>query len=185
MKVSTTPSTTASTASSSAKRRVKILAWALGPLLIAALAAGVGRWRASAGRGALFQATASLPATQRTALESVPWLAVANATWALGSVEAVRKMARTEIDRLSETEGVRRSRVFLRFGIIDTNPDGQAALFAQACASDPAICDQAKFKEAAARETRTRLVAPGNMLPLSLMGGHPPIDGRGLPRLRP
>jgi len=166
-------------------RPVQILAWGLGPLLIAALAAGIGRWRANAERGVLFQATASLSAAERAALESVPWLSVANATWALVSVDAVRKMARTEIDRLSETEGMRRAKVFLRFGIIDTNPDGQAALFAQACASDSSICDQAKFKEAASRETKTRFVAPGNMLPLSLMGGHPPINGRGLARQRP
>jgi hypothetical protein len=158
------------------------LVWGLALVLIAAVAAGVGRWRANAERGALFRATASLSPADRTALESVPWLAVANATWALGSVDAVRKMARTEIDRLSDTDGVRRSQVFLRFGIIDTNPDGQAALFAQACAADATICDQPKFKEAATRETRARFVAPGNMLPLSLMGGHPPINGRGLPR---
>jgi hypothetical protein len=150
----------------------RVLTWALAPLLVAALAAGVGRWRANAASGG------ALSPADRTALESAPWLAVANATWALGSVDAVRKMARTEIDRLPETEGVRRSRVFLRFGIIDTNPDGQAALFAQACAQDAAICDQPKFKEAAARETKARFVAPGNMLPLSLMGGHPPINGR-------
>jgi hypothetical protein len=160
----------------------KILTWGLAPLLIAALAAGAGRWRADAARGALFQATRSLSPADRAALESVPWLAVANATWALGSVDAVRKMARTEIDRLPETEGARRAQIFLRFGIIDTNPDGQAALFAQACASDATICPEPRFKEAATRETKTRFVAPGNMLPLSLMGGHPPINGGGVPR---
>ena len=158
------------------------VAWGLGLLLIAALAAEAGRWRANAGRGPLFQATASLSPADRAALESVPWLAVANATWALGSVDAVRKMARTEIDRLPEFEAARRSQVFLRFGIIDTNPDGQAALFAQACASNSTICAEPKFKEAATRETKTRFVAPGNMLPLSLMGGHPPIKGGGVPR---
>jgi hypothetical protein len=159
-------------------RAIQLLRWGLAPLLIAALAAGVGRWRADARRGALFQATASLPAADRSALESMPWLAVANATWALGSVGAVRKMARTEIDRLPESEGVRRSQVFLRFGIIDTNPDGQAALFSQACASDATICGEARFRDAATVQTRARFVAPGNMLPLSLMGGHPPIGGR-------
>lgn len=156
----------------------QLLRWGLAPLVIAALAAGVGRWRADAKRGALFQATASLPSADRSALESMPWLAVANATWALGSVDAVRKMARTEINRLPESEGARQSQVFLRFGIIDTNPDGQAALFSQACASDATICGEAKFKQAATAQTKARFVAPGNMLPLSLMGGHPSIDGR-------
>jgi hypothetical protein len=160
----------------SSRRAIQILTWGLAPLLVAALAAGIGRWRAdgNAGRGA------SPAWADQPTLESVPSLAVANATWALGSVEAVRKMARTEIDRLPESEGVRRSEVFLRFGIIDTNPDGQAALFSQACASDATICDQPKFKEAATRQTKARFVAPGNMLPLSLMGGHPPINGRDL-----
>jgi hypothetical protein len=154
-------------------RATGALAWVLAPLLVAALAAGIGRWRAN---------PRALSPADRAALESVPWLAVANATWSLGSVDAVRKMARTEIDRLPETEGARRARVFLRFGIIDTNPDGQAALFAQACASDATICPQPQFKEAATRETKTRFVAPGNMLPLSLTGGHPPINGAGLGR---
>jgi hypothetical protein len=152
----------------------RALTWVLAPLLVAALAAGVGRWRANARSGG------TLSPAERTALESAPWLAVANATWALGSVEAVRTMARTEIDRLPEADGARRARVFLRFGIIDTNPDGQAALFAQACAQDSTICPQPQFKEAATRETKARFVAPGNMLPLSLTGGHPPINGRDL-----
>jgi hypothetical protein len=154
--------------------RLRVLTWVLAPLLVAALAAGVGRWRANARSGG------APSALERTALESAPWLAVANATWALGNVDAVRKMARTEIDRLPESEGARRARVFLRFGIIDTNPDGQAALFAQACASDATICGEPMFKQAATRETKARFVAPGNMLPLSLMGGHPPINGRDL-----
>jgi hypothetical protein len=152
--------------------KTRVLSWVLAPLLVAALAAGVGRSRANARSGG------ALSAAERTALESTPWLVVANATWALGSVDAIRKMARTEIDRLPESEGARRAQVFLRFGIIDTNPDGQAALFAQACAQDSSICAQPKFKEAAARETKSRFVAPGNMLPLSLTGGHPPINGR-------
>jgi hypothetical protein len=162
---------------SNVRRASQVFTWGLAPLLVALLAAGVGRWHASAGRGAS-ASSADRPA--QPTLESMPSLAVANATWALGSVEAVRKMARTEIDRLPQSEAALRSQVFLRFGIIDTNPDGQAALFSQACASDATICDQPKFKEAAARQTKTRFVAPGNMLPLSLMGGHPPINGRDL-----
>ena len=45
-------------------------------------------------------------------------------------------MFRTELDRIPDTDGPGRARVFVRFGIIDTNFDGQAALFAQACVAD-------------------------------------------------
>jgi len=102
-------------------------------------------------------------------------LAVADATWAFGSEAAARKMFRTELDRLPETDGPRRARVFLRFGIIDTNPDGQAALFNQACVADAQICDH--MKDAALREVRARFVPPGNVLPLYFSNGrgHPPI----------
>ena len=104
-------------------------------------------------------------------------LAVADATWAFGSEDAARKMFRIELDRLPD--GPQRARVFLRFGIIDTNPDGQAALFNQACAADAQICDPAKMKEAALREVRTRFMPPGNVLPLYFSNGrgHPPMAG--------
>jgi hypothetical protein len=105
-------------------------------------------------------------------------LAVADATWAFGSENAARKMFRTELDRLPESEGPQRARVFLRFGIIDTNPDGQAALFNQACTADAKICDH--MKEAAQRELRGRFVPPGNVLPLyfGTGHGHPPMAGK-------
>jgi hypothetical protein len=104
-------------------------------------------------------------------------LAVADATWAFGSEAAARKMFRTELDRLPESEGPQRARVFMRFGIIDTNPDGQAALFNQACAADAQICDH--MKEAALREIWARFVPPGNVLPLYFGNGrgHPAIAG--------
>ena len=74
-------------------------------------------------------------------------------------------------------DGPRRARVFLRFGIIEINPDGQAALFAQACAADPPLSDH--LKDAAQAEVRARFVPPGNVLPLYFgSGGHPPISGR-------
>jgi hypothetical protein len=96
--------------------------------------------------------------------------AIANATWAFGSEQAARAMFRTELDRIPEADGAPRARVFLRFGIIDTNPDGQAALFAQACATDARLCDH--LKEAALTEIRARFVPPGNVLPLYFTG-HP------------
>jgi len=110
-------------------------------------------------------------------LESVPAFAVANLTWAFGSEDAVRTMAGSELDRLPATENPHRARVFVRFGIIDTNPDGQAALFAQACVADPNMCND-RLKDAAQREAKARLVPPGNVLPL-YFGGHPPIPRPG------
>jgi hypothetical protein len=104
-------------------------------------------------------------------------LAAADAIWAFGSEDAARRMFRAELDRLPESDGPHRARVFLRFGIIDTNPDGQAALFNQACVADAQICD--RMKEAALREVRARFVPPGNVLPLYFSNGrgHPPISG--------
>jgi hypothetical protein len=154
---------------------LRVLQWGLGPIAIAALAGALGQRHASEQRGPFLQETAALSPSDRNVLESAPALAVANATWAFGSVEAVRKMARFELDRIAETEGPTRARVFVRFGIIDTNPDGQAALFAQACVFEPNDCDH--LKEAAQRETGARFVAPGNHLPLYFLGGHPHIAG--------
>jgi len=119
----------------------------------------------------------SRPDADRKDLESALPLAIANATWAFGSEESARKMFRTELDRIPETDGPRRARVFLRFGIIEIQPDGQAALLAQACAADARLGDH--LKEAAQEEVRARFVPPGNVLPLYFgSGGHPPISGR-------
>ena len=98
---------------------------------------------------------------------------MANVTWAFGSADAIRTMTGTELGRLSETQNLQRARALLRFGIIDTNPDGQAALFAQACVADPNMCDDG-LKQAAQREVKSRFVPPGNVLPL-YFGGHPPM----------
>ena len=131
------------------------------------------------GRPALEElaARSRLSVVDRKDLESALPLAVASAIWAFGSEDAVRRMARTELDRIPEADGPGRARVFLRFGIVETNPDGQAALFAQACAADPRLGD--RLKEAAQEEVRARFVPPGNVLPLYFgSGGHPPISGR-------
>jgi hypothetical protein len=108
----------------------------------------------------------------RKDFDSAVALTIANATWALGSEDAARKMFRTELDRIPESKGRQRARVFLRFGAIDTNFDGQAALFNQACAADPEICERERMKEATAREVEARFVAPGNAMPLYFVG-HP------------
>jgi hypothetical protein len=153
---------------------LSVLRWGLGPIVILAVASGFGH-RHAVGRGRLFDATASLSRAELGALESAPALAVANATWALGNEDSLRAMFRTELDRLPDSEILHRGRVFLRFGIIDSNPDGQAALFAQACVADASLCDH--MKEAAEREVKARFAAPGNMLPLYFVGGHPRIPG--------
>jgi hypothetical protein len=150
---------------------------ALGPLVVLALAFLVGYLRASGPRTRFTQAIAALSKSEQSALESAPRLAVANAIWAMGSEDAVKRMLRSELDRLpeTETESRARARVFVRFGIIDSNPDGQAAVFFQACVSDPTLCDRAKLIAFAERETRVRFVEPGQRLPLYLMSGHPQL----------
>jgi len=146
----------------------------LGPLLVLALACFLGYARARNQRTQFVRATTGLSNAERSALESVPKLAVANAIWALGSEAAVRKMLRSELDRLPEAEGPARARTFVRFGIIDDNPDGQAAVFFQACVCDPSLCERPSLIAATEREIRARLVEPGRHLPLYLTSGHPP-----------
>jgi len=157
---------------------MKEVQWLLGPLTVAILAGVVGRMRTETPRDPWLQRLAALPVAEQKALESAPALAVANAAWAFGDVTSVKQIAHTELDRLPESEGPNpnRARVFLRFGLVDDNPDGQAAVFAQACASDSSICND-HMKAAAEREAQARFVAPGNSLPLSLIGGHPRIPG--------
>lgn len=149
-----------------------VLTWALGPAAVTVLAAELGESQRADRKGTLAERTASLPDAELRKLEAVPAATLANATWVLGSRDAVRAMIRTELDRLPE--GPERARVLLRLALVDDNFDGQAALIAQACAADPRTCDQPG--QAAALEAKQRLVAPGNRLPLSLLeGGHPPI----------
>ena len=107
-------------------------------------------------------------------------VAVADMTWAYGSEDAARKMFRAELDRIPETNGTGRALVLLRFAIIDTNFDGQAALFAQACVADATLCDRERMKVATEREVRARFVPPGNAMPLFFVGhpvGHPRLAG--------
>jgi hypothetical protein len=146
---------------------------AFGPMLVFGLALLIGYARVSGPRARFAQAVATLSDAERAALPSLAQATVSNATWALGSEDAVKKMLRAELDRLPESEGRARARALLRFGIIDSNPDGQAAVFFQACVADPSLCERAPLIAAAERETRARLVEPGQHLPLYLMAGHP------------
>jgi len=153
----------------------RVLTWIVGPLVVLALSALLGHRRACSLRGRFYLAPAALPEAQQRALESVPALAVANATWAFGTADSVRKMLRFELDRQPTSVGPLRARTLVRFGILDRNPEGQAAVFAQACAADQSLCDHEK--EAALREIQARYVAPGNRLPLFFVPNHPPILG--------
>ena len=156
-------------------RAARILTWVVGPLVVLVVAGGLGHLHACAERGRFYAETAKLSEAQRKALESVPALAVANATWAFGSADSVQTMLRFELDRLPEAEGAARARVLVRFGIVDRNPEGQAAIFAQACAADASLCDHER--DAALRELQARFVGPWNHLPLYLIPNHPPIQG--------
>ena len=145
----------------------------LGPLAAFALASLAGYERASAEQRRLASASAALTDRERKSLESAPAFAIANATWALGSEDAVKTMLRFELDRLPENEGTARARAFVRFGMIDANPDGQAAVFFQACASDSSLCERPRLVAAAEREASVRFVDPGRHLPAYLLSGHP------------
>lgn len=152
-----------------------LIKWLLGPLVILALAGGVGRLQTRGKRSRFLQATSAVSDAERARFEAAPAMSAANATWAYGSVDAVRAMAHSEIERLGDALTPARARVFLRFAIIDTNPDGQAALLGQACMADAAMCQH--LTEAGLRETHARFVSPGNALPLSMVGGHPRVHG--------
>ncbi|HEX2660943.1 MAG TPA: hypothetical protein VHU40_21835 [Polyangia bacterium] len=145
--------------------------WVVGPLVVLALAAGIGHALSRPEQSRLHKATAPLSNTERARLDVAPVMAAANATWAYGSVDAVRTMAHDEIERLGEALTPERARAFLRFAIVDSNPDGQAALLGQACMSDADLC--AHLTDAGLRETQARYVSPGNVLPPSMVAGHP------------
>ncbi len=145
--------------------------WVLGPAAVLVLAAALGEARSSDRPGTLLARTATLPDAELRKLEGFSASALGNATWAFGNRDAVRQATQAELQRLPE--GPARARVLLRLALVDDNPDGQAALIAQACVSDPSTCDHPAH--AAELEARRRFVAPGNRLPLSLLGGHPPI----------
>lgn len=147
-------------------------------LLSAVIGVAIGHARAESQLGTFHAAVKALPAAQRQELEIAPVLTMANAAWALGNVDSVRRTSELALERIPESDGQRRARFYVRFGIIDDNPDGQAALFGQACAADARICDH--MKDAAERETAARFVFPGNHLPL-YFGGHPPIPGLSPP----
>lgn len=158
------------------RRRLLALAqWLLGPLLVAVLAGELGGLRAKAQRGRIFVQTAALAPADLKGLEAVPPRAMDNAVWPLSSADVAQKLVKFELDRVDERDGARRARLLIRFGLIDRNFDGQAAVFAAACTADATLCEQLRLRDAAEHEAGLRFVPPGNHLPLALVGGHPPI----------
>ncbi len=155
------------------RRALDRLAWWLGPALAGAVGLTVGQLHLNAKRGIFQRATAALSMAEQRTLEAAPALAAANAVWAFGNYDAVHAMMRAELDRLADSDPRLEARVLVRWGIIDPNPEGKAAVFSQACALDKSLCDH--MKEAAQREIDARFVEPGDHLPLYLIGGHPPI----------
>jgi hypothetical protein len=151
--------------------------WLLGPLLVAALAGELGGLRAKAQQGRWFVQTSTLPAEQLKDLEAVPARAMDNAVWTLSGAEVAQKLVKFELDQLDDRDGARRARLLIRFGLIDRNFDGQAAVFAAACTADASLCNPIPLRDAAEHEAGLRFVSPGNHLPLALIGGHPPIGG--------
>jgi hypothetical protein len=152
-----------------------VLLWGVGPVLVLLVASLLGFVRQRELRGRFYRATEALSAPELRSLEAVPALAAANAAWALGSAESAKRTIDAVLERLPPDDSARRARALVRFGLIDANPDGQAAVFGLACAADPGHCDDG-LKRAAERETQQRFVSPGNYLPL-YFGGHPELPG--------
>lgn len=149
--------------------------WLVGPVLVAALGALVGQRLADSQRGRFFDATQKLSAAERQAVELGTYAALGNAAWAFGDATAVRKTLHAELERLPEASTKERARTLLRLGLVDTNPEGQASIFAQCCALDPSMCEN--VADVASKEVALRFVPPGNHLPVSLIEGHPPVGG--------
>jgi hypothetical protein len=151
------------------RSRPSILTWVVAPLALAVASGVAGRALGRRAAGAARRAAA--PSTPR-ALEAAPALAVANLVWAFGTADAVKAISRTELDRLPASEGRQRARALMRFGSVDDNLDGQAAVFGQACVADQDLCSSpAQLRRAVEAELRTRFVSP-NVLP-SYIVGHP------------
>jgi hypothetical protein len=150
------------------------LTWGVGPLTVVAVTAALGAVIAGEQRGTLFSLTAKLTPAQRSELERAPFASVSNAAWRLGSWTSAKKAVKAELDHLPDS-GPARARALLRFAALDDNPEGQAAVAAQACGADPSVCEH--LKDTVERETSARLVPPGNTVPLFFLGGHPRIPG--------
>ncbi len=99
---------------------------------------------------------------------------MANGVWRLGSGASAKRALKAALDQLPDTGAVR-AQTLLRFAAVDQNPEGLVAVVGQACAANPSICEH--LKDAMESETSTRIVAPGNRLPLYLLEGHPHVFG--------
>lgn len=152
-------------------------AWAAkGSVLLSAMVAGalVGHQRAS--DTGPFGIARTLSDQEQRRLEGSVALAVANASWLLGSADDVNRTAQTALRLLPTTDGRARATMLVRMALIVESADGQGALLRAACSNHPESCPHAR--ELVVREAQQRAVAPGNRLPVSLISGHPPLDGR-------
>jgi hypothetical protein len=148
--------------------------WVVAPLASLFIGATLGHAFATRPNNASFEPPSSFTATDNALAEASVALAVAHVTWPYGKVEQIKQASRNAIQALPETAGPDRARLFLRIALVDDSPDGQRALLASACREDPSLCDG--LAKAARREIDLRQVSPGNHLPLTLVGGHPPVS---------
>jgi len=125
-------------------------------------------WVGRATAPSFFGASTLVTAARGAELEGAPAALVADAAWMLADPKTARRVTETELQRLYFVEGPQKSQILIRFALLDANPDGQRALYAQACVADPEVC--ADWRPAAQREHAKRVAAQ-----LQLPSGHPPV----------
>jgi len=154
----------------------KTVVWLIAPVALFVLGIGAGHTQRTYAQPSFFAAPPLVNRAELVALEGATPAAVANAAWAFADAQTARQVMHSEFRRVQDHSGPEKARPLIRFAILDGNPDGRSALFAQACAAHPPVCDDRRA--AALHETRARFIAPGNSLPLGMLeGGHPPVPG--------
>lgn len=151
-------------------KAVLVISWLVLPSLALALGLYLGVTCNADQPGAFFGAPTLTTPQQRAILEAAPHLAIADAAWQLADIKTTQAITRAELDRLAP-EGYERARALVRFALLDSNPDGQAAALSQACIAHAPTCEQ--LADSARQQAATRWVGAPPALPLSLVGGHP------------
>lgn len=164
-------------------RQLYLLKWGGGPLVTLLLGLGLGIVQSRSSLGSV-EDEAQLAVRERAnPMKTAPLRAVVNGVWAMGNEKSVERLSRLELSQLTETDASRKAQLLVRLGLMQERPDAQASLFGSACSLDPQLC--ADLPAVAGREADARFVPPGNVLPLSLVGGHPPISGPAREPRRP
>jgi hypothetical protein len=134
------------------------------------------RYREST-RGAFFRHTQMLTPMEQTEAEARVTTAIYDAAWRLGSANFVEPLLLRYLASIPETAARPRAKQLARLALISDNPEGQSAIFSQICALLSEVCDQPDgLRDLVASEAAVRQVAPGQHLPLMLLGkAHPPI----------